>query len=274
METPGGRYARQWENYRQRRRWFWIVCLGYPLAAVAIGYPLRDLLSSGLGLSLVIGWPIAILVFARWMTAWPCPQCGKSFFYVHPGGSENVFTVRACGYCGLPKWAHAGGTPPAPASARVALRDATRPREACWFCGRADARGPALELHGIDPRQQIVLLTIPRCRKCALAHALGRGLGGALLGLVAFAGVGWLFARGIDVRAGFPAALGRFLPFIALAFVATLAAGGVGMALSRPALWRSRPLDDWIDHPEVTRYKAAGWQVWRTESSGIDVSTT
>jgi len=68
--------------------------------------------------------------------------------------------------------------------------------------------------------------------------------------------------------------LGRFLPFIVLVFVVTLAAGGVGMLLSRPALWRSRPVDDWIDHPEVTRYKSAGWQVWRTQSSGIDVSTT
>ena len=53
-----------------------------------------------------------------------------------------------------------------------------------------------------------------------------------------------------------------------------VAGGGIGMLLSHPGIWRSRPLDDWTEHPEVTRYKAAGWEVWRTESPGIDLSTT
>jgi hypothetical protein len=92
--------------------------------------------------------------------------------------------------------------------------------------------------------------------------------------VIAFVIVGWLFVRGLEESAGFLAALARSIPFATLAFVATAAAICLDLLPSRPALWRSRPLDDWQEHPEVKRYTAAGWSIWHIESTGIDVSTT
>jgi hypothetical protein len=274
METVGGRYARQWASYRGRSRTFWIVVLGYPLVAGLVAFWLRDIASPALPLALIIGYPLTIFILANSITSWPCPQCGKSFFYVHPGSRDNVFTVRACGYCGLPKWGDTGGTPPGPPPTRIAITDATRTRVACWFCGRANARGRALELNALDLAMARHTLTIPRCRKCAFAHALEQGHGAALLGMVAFGVVGWLYLRGIDESAGFGAAMMRFVPFALLAFIVTVAAILLGLQLSRLVLWGSRPLDDWTEHPEVQRYKEAGWNIWHFKSGGIDTSTT
>src|SRR6266496_556872 len=170
MAAEGGRYAREWSNFRMRVRRFWIVCLGYPVVGALLGYWFRGLLPA-LAIVLIVGFPLTIFALASRIRAWPCPQCDKSFVYFPSASSEgNVFTIRACGHCGLPKWGDSGGTPPLVSTA--ALTDPTQTSNACWFCGRPSARGRALELSALDTRSKARLLTVPRCRRCANVHYL------------------------------------------------------------------------------------------------------
>jgi hypothetical protein len=156
---------------------------------------------------------------------------------------------------------------------QLAAGDASE-RRTCWFCRRRKAGGPflVLSVYAPDDAGYRGELPIPRCRTCAVAHELDRGLGGAFLGLLAFLATSALFIRGVDPRAGFGRAMLRFVPFAGLAFVATIVAIFAGILLSRPRLWSSRPKADWDGHPDVARLRDQGFAVALVEAgpSGID----
>lgn len=85
-----------WDDYSNRRRWFFGVWLG--------GFLLLGLLMQLVGgavFPLAILWVLAFLVAAWRLSAFRCPRCGRFFFLTWLYG--NLLAQR-CLHCGLPKW--------------------------------------------------------------------------------------------------------------------------------------------------------------------------
>jgi hypothetical protein len=103
-ETLSGKSA--WENYKLRRRRFFLVWLGYIPGVLVVGH--------GFGALFEIAPPYAPIA-AIWMapfavTGWQlsyfrCPACGESFFRSRL--MYNPFACK-CVHCGLPKWQGTG----------------------------------------------------------------------------------------------------------------------------------------------------------------------
>jgi hypothetical protein len=92
----------QWDEYRRRRNIFWLVWVTYVPGVLALGLPLRSLLSSDIPIYVVaVAWMIAFVVSGNWMTMWKCPRCRQAFFRTFWGG--NPLATR-CVHCRLPKW--------------------------------------------------------------------------------------------------------------------------------------------------------------------------
>jgi hypothetical protein len=102
-----------WEDYRRRRRGFWLALVLLPLWLIPGALIQEFLARRGFGGTHWINFP-AVLVppmihpvvayFRR--IFWPCPRCGRPFFLTWSGC--NWF-ARRCLHCGLPKWAPAQG---------------------------------------------------------------------------------------------------------------------------------------------------------------------
>lgn len=96
-----------WDEYRRRRRAFW---LAIPLAIVwfVLGSLVCDVLvrygfNGTLTWFLIAALPAQgyLMVSALRRSLWPCPRCGRPF---HCTWLYGNWFVRRCVHCGLPKW--------------------------------------------------------------------------------------------------------------------------------------------------------------------------
>jgi hypothetical protein len=97
-----------WDEYRRRRRAWWLALFLFPLWLVPGGMIQHVLAghgyraNSGLTFLAVVVPPMACLLVAHLrLIFWPCPLCGRSFHVSWWYG--NAF-ARRCVHCGLPKW--------------------------------------------------------------------------------------------------------------------------------------------------------------------------
>jgi hypothetical protein len=95
-------YIAAWKDYRNRRKWWYIIWLGGTVLVILIGYSLSQLLQSDIPFY-ICGSILAItFIVASWRLSWfKCPRCHKWFF--NTWWYHNQF-VRRCVHCGLPKW--------------------------------------------------------------------------------------------------------------------------------------------------------------------------
>jgi len=95
-------YATQWNEYRKRRRLFWLVFATYVPGVAIIGVPLARLFRTGILVGVTAGlWMLAFVVTANYLGFWKCPRCGKPFF--RKWWYHNSF-ARKCVHCELRKW--------------------------------------------------------------------------------------------------------------------------------------------------------------------------
>ena len=261
-----GRFAREWTQCRLRIRIFWFVLFAYPLLAAVAVWFLQRQTQGPIALPFIIAWPILLFIAASWWRSWPCPQCSRPFFFIDRTKVGTIFGIKACHWCGLPKWGMEGGVPLAPLPPAVPLAGGGVRQESCWYCSSGNGDAAPLMLKAITEEERREL-KIPRCRRCALAHQLERGMGSIALGLIGFAVVGVLFIRGINPAMGFGAALLRMIPFAGLAFALSVAGFLIGVPIGKPALWGTRPMSDWEQHSDIQRKRAEGWEIFRTETS-------
>ena len=97
-------YAAAWQDYRWRRRWFFIAWLGGPVCIFALTACLVFLWctfpeSIGIGLGLL--WMASFMLTGGRLTWFRCPRCREPFFCTW--WYSNQF-ARKCVHCGLPKW--------------------------------------------------------------------------------------------------------------------------------------------------------------------------
>jgi hypothetical protein len=103
MDSTKPTYAAQWNEYRRRRRIYWILFLSYVPGVVLVGFPLAYYFSSEwLGMSVAGLWMLAWVVARMRMYNWRCPRCGDWFF--HTFWNYKWFRGK-CVHCGLPQWA-------------------------------------------------------------------------------------------------------------------------------------------------------------------------
>jgi hypothetical protein len=97
-----------WDEYRRRRRAWWLALLLFPLwlfpggmiQHILAGYGFRA--NSLVTFLAVVVPPMACMMVAHLrLMFWPCPHCGRSFHVCWWYG--NAF-ARRCVHCGLPKW--------------------------------------------------------------------------------------------------------------------------------------------------------------------------
>ena len=85
-----------WDDYRNRRRWFFGVWIG--------GFLLLGALIKLFGNVIFVlapVWMLAFVVVAWRLSAFRCPRCGRLFFSTWIQG--DLFAQR-CLHCGLSKW--------------------------------------------------------------------------------------------------------------------------------------------------------------------------
>jgi len=94
--------ASAWNDYRQRRRWFFAVWLGGMVVVFLLSWPLTALLDSDVPFYIIGGlWMLAFGIAGVRLTLFTCPRCRQWFFCTW--WSSNHF-ARHCVHCGLPKW--------------------------------------------------------------------------------------------------------------------------------------------------------------------------
>ena len=97
-------YAAAWEEYRRRRRLFWIVFAAYIPTGLIVVPLLAKVLPRTVqpGLVFFSIWGIIFIVTSIRVEFWRCPRCHKHFFRKWWGGLPFVHN---CVHCGLPKFA-------------------------------------------------------------------------------------------------------------------------------------------------------------------------
>jgi ribosomal protein S27AE len=93
-------YAKAWEDYRTRRRRFFIV---WPGALVVLGLALPLTGSSSLFWAGAVVYVVLFIAAGYSLSSFPCPRCDAPFFSTK-WLANNQFR-RTCGHCGLRKWA-------------------------------------------------------------------------------------------------------------------------------------------------------------------------
>lgn len=104
-----------WEDYRRRRRLFWIAFLG-TIPVATVGMILRRIVDSEYPFNVVaLGW-IGFFAYAgSRMNRFPCPRCGRPFFDKFL--TQNPL-AQYCVHCAWPKWRVRKFGDPEPLSAR------------------------------------------------------------------------------------------------------------------------------------------------------------
>jgi hypothetical protein len=101
--------ASSWDDYRRRRRLFWIAFLGYLPVVASVGLFLKWLFGSEVPfLVLALTWMAFFFVAGIRMNTFPCPRCGKPFFQTLFYGNP---LAKRCVRCGWPKWEPVPGFP-------------------------------------------------------------------------------------------------------------------------------------------------------------------
>ena len=91
-----------WNDYRQRRRWFWFAWLGCVPGVIAIAYPMHRWLRSDVPFHVVgFAWVGFFVIAAYRMNQFRCPRCGLPFF--RTWWYSNSF-AKHCVHCRLEKW--------------------------------------------------------------------------------------------------------------------------------------------------------------------------
>jgi hypothetical protein len=100
MSKNAGALHPAWQDYRRRRRWFWVstvVTFG-GMFAVA-GLTENHLVERHLGLVLMCISVLPLLVLSNWLYAFRCPRCSERLVR-RPGRTFSP----ACSHCYLPRW--------------------------------------------------------------------------------------------------------------------------------------------------------------------------
>jgi predicted membrane metal-binding protein len=96
-------YTVQWNDYRMRRRIFWIICISYLPGVFLLSLPLEKYFHSDVPMMVIaFSWLFAFLASGWYMNVWICPCCGNPYFKRR--WFYNQFTSK-CVHCGLKKWA-------------------------------------------------------------------------------------------------------------------------------------------------------------------------
>jgi hypothetical protein len=91
-----------WQDYRRRRRIFFVIWVTYVPGVFILSYPLSKMFDSGMPVYAIAGaWMLAFVISSIYLSSFPCPRCHRSFFYTW--WFHNPF-ARRCVHCGLPKW--------------------------------------------------------------------------------------------------------------------------------------------------------------------------
>ena len=91
-----------WDDYRMRRILVWVLFLGYLPVVVLVGSILNAITASDRPILIVaMVWMIAFAFAGYRLNRFPCPQCGKPFFYRRLVG--HPFS-GCCLHCSWPKW--------------------------------------------------------------------------------------------------------------------------------------------------------------------------
>lgn len=100
---PGDPYYPNWIEMRRRTRQSWLAFAVWPFLSFLLGFALLPL---GLpGIPLLWGGALAACPFfvVQWRRVyWPCPRCGRPFYY--DWGYWGIF-VDKCLHCGLSEYA-------------------------------------------------------------------------------------------------------------------------------------------------------------------------
>jgi hypothetical protein len=87
-----------WQDFRRRKRLFWILFLLYLPVTVLISLTLRSLGFPDLpAIAAAIFWLLAWLLAAEWLSRFRCPSCAQSFFGKRGIGHVWSNTCRHCG---------------------------------------------------------------------------------------------------------------------------------------------------------------------------------
>ena len=103
------RYQSQWQAYRERRTWFGVlICCEFlavlPFAALVSSGEKRLFSTDKMFVPAFLVWG-ALCVFTGFrLRRFPCPRCGKNFFFGLFDRPRNV-SGQACANCGLRKYA-------------------------------------------------------------------------------------------------------------------------------------------------------------------------
>jgi hypothetical protein len=165
-------YTADWQEYRRRRRLFWILFLGFIpgvfiLFTFALGLlSLIDASNPAVSIFLIAGFWMLMLIIASFQYFYfHCPRCHKPFFskfWYRP------FTKK-CTHCGLPKWANSDPTllvsPTLNADTAAEKAPDNSPSEPTEF---VDANGnrATVAFWGSAEKARASLLTLIDCTKC------------------------------------------------------------------------------------------------------------
>src|SRR5882762_10371930 len=94
-------YGAAWENYRTRRRVFFLVWIGGFALAALLNWLLLVLHMASKEAFLVItaAWLISFMIAANGWSQFPCPRCGQQFSRRARG---DAVAKNVCQNCGLP----------------------------------------------------------------------------------------------------------------------------------------------------------------------------
>jgi predicted RNA-binding Zn-ribbon protein involved in translation (DUF1610 family) len=104
---PESNYTDSWNEYKQLRRKFFLVWLGYT-PACAIFASITNFLFHTFTVAFVfaLAWMVWFLMAGMEIAQFSCPRCGEFYFRKNSRWSRTANMLRRrCGYCGLKKFA-------------------------------------------------------------------------------------------------------------------------------------------------------------------------
>jgi len=91
-------YDAAWENYRTRRRLFFVVWIGGFVLAAFLNWLLLVLHMANkvTFLGIMAAWMISFIVTANGWSQFPCPRCGQQFFRRARGDAPAKSSCQGC----------------------------------------------------------------------------------------------------------------------------------------------------------------------------------
>jgi hypothetical protein len=98
------KYQRQWEAFRWRRSWLGVFAAIFPFV-ILVATVEKDLFSTNnAALPAFLLWGALNVFTAFRLRRFPCPRCGKNFYFGLFDRPRNVLG-RRCANCGLQRYA-------------------------------------------------------------------------------------------------------------------------------------------------------------------------